>query len=80
MTRPSINKTNELTQLSFAVEQPLPEAIERVMPDAIDDSYYVFDLSGRLVTTGIGAFRQNTLPSGVFVVKAGTQSYKVVVE
>lgn len=80
MTRPSINKTNELTQLSYAVEQHSPEAIERVLPDAVVDQYYVFDLSGRLVTTGNGAFRQNTLPSGVYVVKAGSQSYKVVIE
>lgn len=78
MTRPSIDRTNELTSYNSLVSQPSDNAIEHVTIDSSDDTYRVFDLSGRLVATGHGTYAQPELPAGIYIVRSGNRVFRVM--
>ena len=79
LTRTTIERTNQLTTIAAAVEQPTESAIQQVLSDDIlDDRYSIFDLNGRLVREGRGSLTQD-LPSGVYIVQSKGTAYKVLV-
>jgi len=79
LTRPSIGKTNIISSLSSPVTQPSGEAIRRVLSDdTLDDSYAIYDMSGRLVRQGSGVVIQS-LPSGAYIVRSNGTSFKFMV-
>lgn len=80
MTRPSIEKSNVMTSYCMNVEQPAStQAIERIYDDSIwSDPYEVYDLSGRLITSGEGSLEER-LARGVYVVKNKAGVFKVMV-
>lgn len=79
MTRPSIDRSNELNSYCQAIAQPSPEAIERVLDDIVTDEYAVYDLSGRLVTRGKGAFSEARLATGIYIVRSGGNAVRVMI-
>ena len=79
LTRTTIERTNQLTTIAAAVEQPIESAIQQVLSDDIlDDRYSIFDLNGSLVREGRGSLTQD-LPSGVYIVQSKGTAYKVLV-
>ena len=79
LTRPTIDKTNELSTLSTPVRQPDAEAIQQILPDDFwADDYSIYDLSGRLVREGSGSLTES-LPAGAYVVRTKGQAFKVMV-
>ena len=78
LTRPTIDKTNELSTLSTPVRQPDAEAIQQILPDDFwADDYTIYDLSGRLVREGSGSLTES-LPAGAYVVRTKGQAFKVM--
>lgn len=79
LTRPTIEKTNQKTNYSIAYEQPSEQSIEQVLPDAVwNDKYYIYDMSGRLISEGEGALNKE-LPSGAYIVRSKDTTYKIMV-
>lgn len=78
LTRPSIAKANLFNTLSIAYEQPV-DAIRQISSDAVsDDSYHIYDMSGRIIGEGTGPIEQR-LPAGVYVVQRGGTTVKMMV-
>jgi len=77
-SRPTIDATNVMTSYCYSINQPNDDAIESVLFDSSSpDTYYVYDLNGRLVNTGKGPVNIPSLPKGVFIVHSKGTTFKI---
>lgn len=77
LTRTTPSKTNVLTQLSLTYDQPNCN-INDIHDIELDETYKIYDLRGIELGSGLGEIDFNGLPSGIYIVRRGQESIKVV--
>lgn len=76
--RTTPGQTNQMTLSSLSRTTPNVAGIDEVKADFSSDTYWVYDVQGMLVHQGQGQLRIAHLPAGIYIVKSGNRSYKLV--
>lgn len=80
MTRTTLGRSNEMTSYCTRYDQPTVDGIDLLLrDDASSDAFAIYDLSGRLVASGNGPVRLTNLPSGIYIIKDGSRTNRVMV-
>jgi len=77
LTRTTPSRANAISQISMNYDAPANN-IQQILDDADNDKYIIYDLRGIELGSGSGEIDFNGLPSGIYVIKRGNESIKVV--
>lgn len=76
--RTTPGQANQMTLTSLKRTTPNEAGLVEIRTDADNDTYYIYDLRGMLLHEGHGQLHVEDLESGIYIVKSGNRSYKLV--